>query len=452
MYMALANFGANNIDEQRYLVVMSDGNDDSSQLNSSPKGPIAALVAEANANNVAIYCVGYGDDINTTALQQLTSQTGGRYYLAATTADLGTEFQKILLELSGQYTLRWATLKRTTVLAYPTNGFQPSFQVMYGGQTASWNTNIVTGPFTNAIPDDTNATPPVVGSTNIYQTNIVQFPFNPPDWSNDVRVGSLHLAMDADLGPQTLRLRAIYVPRFVRMIRLNYTPNYPCTTVLNSTNVNEILYGWTMTDTPGTNGQRTLTLMSSDTNNTATSIPYAAFGNLVEFDFPYPDALVTTQAFSSFSIDNSIYTNVIPSGMSFTNDNFASFITLYPGAPPPHGTPIPWLNAHGFTSGYPAAELIATNGLPVWQDYLAGLDPRDPKSKFAVWTAFMPGQMPQITFSTVADRTYRVETATALGTWMVLRDNIPGIGGNILFIDNRVLTGVSTVFYRVAVY
>jgi hypothetical protein len=291
-----------------------------------------------------------------------------------------------------------------------------------------------------------------VGSTNIYQTNIVQFPFNPPDWSNDVRVGSLHLAMDADLGPQTLRLRAIYVPRFVRMIRLNYTPNYPCTTVLNSTNVNEILYGWTMTDTPGTNGQRTLTLMSSDTNNTATSIPYAAFGNLVEFDFPYPDALVTTQAFSSFSIDNSIYTNVIPSGMSFTNDNFASFITLYPGAPPPHGTPIPWLNAHGFTSGYPAAELIATNGLPVWQDYLAGLDPRDPKSKFAVWTAFMPGQMPQITFSTVADRTYRVETATALGTWMVLRDNIPGIGGNILFIDNRVLTGVSTVFYRVAVY
>jgi hypothetical protein len=35
---------------------------------------------------------------------------------------------------------------------------------------------------------------------------------------------------------------------------------------------------------------------------------------------------------------------------------------------------------------------------------------------------------------------------------MVLRDNIAGIGGNITFIDNRVLSGVSAVFYRVAVY
>jgi hypothetical protein len=45
-----------------------------------------------------------------------------------------------------------------------------------------------------------------------------------------------------------------------------------------------------------------------------------------------------------------------------------------------------------------------------------------------------------------------VETATSLGAWAVLRDNIPGIGGNILFIDNRTLSGVSAVFYRVAVY
>jgi hypothetical protein len=34
----------------------------------------------------------------------------------------------------------------------------------------------------------------------------------------------------------------------------------------------------------------------------------------------------------------------------------------------------------------------------------------------------------------------------------VVLDNIPGTGGNILFTDNRVLSGANSVFYRVAVY
>ena len=114
---------------------------------------------------------------------------------------------------------------------------------------------------------------------------------------------------------------------------------------------------------------------SSDTNNLLTSIPYAAFGDLVEFDFTYPDALTATQAFSVFSMDNSIYTNMLPSGQSFSMQNATNFITAYP-PPPPHGTPIPWLINYGFTTNFAAAELIATNGMPVWQDYLAGLNPR----------------------------------------------------------------------------
>jgi len=441
MNAALVNFGASNIDEQRYLMVMSDGNDESSVAT------VNSLIKLAKKNGVAIYCVGYGNNVNTSVLQQLASQTGGRFYLAAT-SNLGLEFQKILLELDGQYTLRWATLKRTAVPAYPEDGFQPSFQISYGGMTASWNTDIVIGPFTNI---NTDVDPP---KTNIYDTNYVQFPFNPPPWTNDLKLGLLRLAMDADLGPTTLRLRAAYVPRSVRMLRLIYRPNYPCTARLNSTNANEILYGWTMTDLPAdTNGLRTLTMVGTNVNNTATNIPYAAFGELVQFDFAYPDALTTTQAFSVFSIDNSIYTNITPSGIKFTNEFFAKFITPYPPAPP-HGTPIPWLLAYGFPTNNPAATelIIATNGLPLWQSYLAGLNPTNINSQFNVWTAFVPGQMPQIAFSTVATRTYRVETATSLESWTVLRDNISGIGGNILFIDNRNLSGISTMFYRVAVY
>jgi hypothetical protein len=447
MYLALNQFGPSNIDEQRYLVAMTDGNDDSSDLNTLffPTNAVDILIQTAQANHVAIYCVAFGNSINTTALQQLTSQTGGRYYTAATTADLGTQFQVIEKDISSQYVLRWATLKRTTIPAYPSPGFQPSFQLTCGTNTAFWNTNIV---MTNIDIVDTNQTPPV---TNTITTNAVQFPYNPPDWAGDVRIGSLRLVQDADVGPQTIRLRTAYSPRYVRALRLNYRPNFPCTASLDSTNTSEILSGWTMTETADTNGLRTLTMLSSDTNNLLTSIPYAAFGDLVSFHFLYPESLTATQAFSVFNVDNSIYTNFLPVGQSFTNQNFTNFVKLYPPAPP-HGTPIPWLISYGFTNNFAAAELIATNGLPVWEAYVAGLNPTNASSRFNVSTAFIPGQVPQILFSTVLGRTYRVETAATLDSWSVLRDDIPGTGGNILFIDNRVLSGVNSTFYRVAVY
>jgi len=439
MYAALKQFGPTNRDERRYLVAMTDGNDDSSLLNASGD-PVGDLVALAQANQVKIFCVAFGSDVNTNALQQLTSETAGHYYLAATTADLSTQFQKIVKDIDGQYLLRWATLKRA---AQP---FQPSFLVTYGGFTASWNTNIV---MTNIITSiDTNSTPAI---TNSYDTNVIQVPYNPPDWTNDVRLGSLRLVTDADMGPQTIRLRASYVPRYVREIRLNYRPNYPCTAFLDSTSTNEILSGWSMTETSDTNGLRTLTMVSPNTNNLLTSIKYGAFGDLLSFEFTYPEALTATQAFSSFSVDNSVYTNMLPTGQSFTNENFTNFVKVYPPAPP-HGTPIPWLINYGFTTNFDAAELIATNGLPVWQAYLAGLNPTNAASRFDVTTAFAAGQSPQILFNTVVGRTYRVDTATSLDSWAVLRDNIPGTGGAILFIDNRVLSGANSIFYRVAVH
>ena len=141
---------------------------------------------------------------------------------------------------------------------------------------------------------------------------------------------------------------------------------------------------------------------------------------------------------------------MLPSGQSFVMQNATNFITLYPPSPP-HGTPIPWLISYGYKTNFAAAELIATNGLPVWQTYVAGLNPTNASSQFSVTTAFGPGQVPQIIFSTVATRTYRVEFSIDLEHWQVLLDNIPGTGDNILFIDNRVLTSVSSMFYRVGV-
>jgi hypothetical protein len=210
-----------------------------------------------------------------------------------------------------------------------------------------------------------------------------------------------------------------------------------------------------MTETNNGANQFVLTLVSPDPTNLLSSIPYGAFGDLLTFHFRYPNLVTSTQAFSILTVDNSIYMSMSPTGQSFTFENSTNFITPYPQAPP-HGTPIPWLIFYGFTNNFAAAELSDpnTNGLPVWQEYIAGLNPRDPNSRFSVEIINAPpAAPPQIIFSTVADRTYRLESAFSLDTpWTVLREGISGTGGNLMFTDLRDLSGVSTVYYRVAVY
>ncbi len=444
IYAALNQFGpytATNRDEQRFIVVMSDGNDDSSLLNTNID-PIATMVGLAQTNNVKIYCVAFGSNINTNTLQQLTSQTLGQYYQAATTADLALQFLKIAKDIDGQYLLRWATLRRAPL------PFQPSFTITVDGFTAAFNTNLIYG--TNIVIN-TNVVP---ATTNITVTNIIVLPFNPATYAGDVKVGSLLLVADSDVGPQTIRLRTTYTPRFVREVRVKYRPNFPCTASLSSADPGGILNGWTMTETNDNTGLRTLTLVSPSPTNLLTSIPYGTFGELAAFHFQYPDLITATQAFSAFSVDNTIYTNMLPNGQSFVLQNSNSFVTAYP-APPPHGTPIPWLIAYGFTTNFAAAELgdPNNNGLATWQDYLAGLNPIDPNSKFSVQMIGTPSAaQPLITFSTVVGRTYRLETATTLNDWTVLRDGFSGTGGNLSFTDLRNLSGVSAVYYRVAVY
>jgi len=244
------------------------------------------------------------------------------------------------------------------------------------------------------------------------------------------------------------------VPRYVREIRVKYFPNYPCTASMSSSGPGEFLNGWSMTETNDGTGLRTLTLLSPDPADLLTSIPYGTMGELATFNFQYPNLLTSTQAFSVFTVDNGVYTNMLPSGQSFVLQNGTNFITSYP-PPPPHGTPIPWLIAYGFTSNFDLAELTDPNGngLAVWQDYQAGLNPLDPNSRFDVQMVGTPPlAQPQITFSTVADRTYRLESATSLDSWTILRDNISGTGGNVTFTDLRDLSGASAVYYRVAVY
>jgi hypothetical protein len=155
------------------------------------------------------------------------------------------------------------------------------------------------------------------------------------------------------------------------------------------------------------------------------------------------------------TVDNSLYTNT--GGQSFTfqpSNNLGSFTAFYPVLP--HGTPVPWLIAHGFPNNFAAAELSDPDGdgIPTWEEYRANTDPQDPNSKFVIrmpLTSDSDGQT-QVIFSSSLNRVYRVDSSFDLINWQTVRDNIPGIGADITIPDTRFFPGLTQIFYRVAVY
>ncbi len=96
--------------------------------------------------------------------------------------------------------------------------------------------------------------------------------------------------------------------------------------------------------------------------------------------------------------------------------------------------------------------MISTNGngFTVWQDYYAGLNPTNANSTFDVEMASTQAP-PQLSFDTVVGRTYRIDWSPSLsGPWTLLRDGIPGTGAPVSFTDQRNLSTVQSIYYRVA--
>lgn len=437
---AITALGPTNTDENHYIVFMSDGEDDSST------NTLTNVLDQATNDAVQIYTVGYGDEMDSNALQNISDSTLGRFYDAGTNVSaLALGFAQIGKDLSSLYVLRWATLKRSA------STFMPSFQITYQGFTA------LSPPIPPPVVSGTNfvtVTNSGIVTTNIvllYTTNYIIPPYKPTSYAGNVLAGSLRLAADADVHPAAISLRATYVPRYIEQLHLHYRANWPVSLQLDTTNSGGLLDGWSLTQTNDGAGGEWALLSSPNPSILADSIPFATFGKLLTFSFS--DPINASNAFSLFAIDNTIYTNTANTNFyGFLLTNAVSFTNLLP-LPPPHGTPIPWLMSYGFTNNFAAAELLDTNGngLAVWQDYLAGLNPLDTNSTFAV--QLTGGQTPpQISFNTVVGRTYRIDWATDLtGPWTVLRDGIAGTGGNITFPDLRDLSQTQGMFYRVAV-
>jgi PKD repeat protein len=435
---AISALGPANSNANHYILLMSDGQDDSSTAT------METVITAATNASVQIDALGIGDDLDTSALQAITGATLGQFITTTNLSELALDFAQFGKDLSSQYILRWATLSRAS------KPFVPSFEISYQGLDAYSPPNpdpIITGTYyvidTNTVPATTNDIP-------IYTTNYIMLPYTPTAFAGNILGGSLVLSANTNVSPLQITLNAVYVPRYIRQLHLHYRANWPMTVSLDSTNPGEILAGWSLTQTNDGAGGEWALLSAPDPSLLADSLQFATFGDLLTFSFH--DSVTASNAFSLFAVDNTIYSSVGTNFYGFTLKNTNAFVTSY-AVPPAHGTPIPWLISYGFTTNFAAAELLDPNGsgLTVWQDYLAGLDPLTPHSGFDVQIGTSQNA-PQIGFSTVANRTYRIDWADTLdGDWFVLRDGIAGTGGEMTFTDLRNLSSVETMYYRVVV-
>jgi hypothetical protein len=78
-----------------------------------------------------------------------------------------------------------------------------------------------------------------------------------------------------------------------------------------------------------------------------------------------------------------------------------------------HPTPLWWLAARGYTNDFEnAVTQIGINGMPLWQSYIAGLDPTDPNSQLTLQLQHDTGPDWILNWNTVSNRVYTVLTRT----------------------------------------
>lgn len=96
---------------RRGVILLSDGVDTSSWLKRSE------AIEQAVKDDVVIYAIGIGDEINfdgvdTDTLRKLAERTGGRAYFPKNGGDLQIAFAQIEQELRSQYLLAYTPTKR----------------------------------------------------------------------------------------------------------------------------------------------------------------------------------------------------------------------------------------------------------------------------------------------------------------------------------------------------
>ncbi|NQU44076.1 VWA domain-containing protein, partial [bacterium] len=253
---ALAEFPDTNPNlEQRFVVLFTDGQDSSSFRTVNDLVDLAS----PDAADVRIYPIAFTDDPNRIDLMDLAARTEGTYYRSGDLSGVLDRFDQIMRDLSGQYTLRWQTLKRADTT------YTPSFTISYDGK-------YVNSPTLNT--------------------------FNPTALQDNLFVGRLRLTKPTLVDEPSV-LRADYVPPYVNRFRIYIESDIEYRVSIPRDRGTPLTAGWELMEykVPETGG-RVYDIKGDD------YLGFAKFGSVLEFQSSDPR---TTMSFVNVYVDNSIY-------------------------------------------------------------------------------------------------------------------------------------------------
>ena len=99
MQGGLSQFADNAQINRRYIILLSDGSD-TSNVSGYDNKLLESQIEVAKSKGVKIYTVGLGSVIDEENLQEIATQTDGKYYFAATAEDLDIIFDAIAVDLN----------------------------------------------------------------------------------------------------------------------------------------------------------------------------------------------------------------------------------------------------------------------------------------------------------------------------------------------------------------
>jgi hypothetical protein len=115
-------------------------------------------------------------------------------------------------------------------------------------------------------------------------------------------------------------------------------------------------------------------------------------------------------------------------------------------------TPWWWLAANGFTQNFEnVVGTIGSNGMPVWQSYVAGLNPNDPGSQLRLWLNSAAENTVVLHWDSVTGRVYTVWSSSNPAEGYSPIRNAIKLPATITGLTNVIGDSAPATFYRLGV-
>lgn len=335
----------------------------------------------------------------------LVNATGGQSFTSKNAHQLNDIFNQAVINLQGNYAVRWSTLKRGTT------PFVPSFTIQFGGNKATFEAEEV-------IPVDLDG--------SILEAQLA--------WDMDQLSG----------GGSDLVLESNYIPRNFQGMKITYATVYGFEVDrVEAASGGIIPEGWEIIRTES-NGVGTIEVKGPVVNGRPATIPFNSVGRLLYFRFNEEAPINQLFYEFSFEVSNSANTLNFPDELEI----------LTPRTETVYGTNVDWLRSFGITGDIP--ELVVAersdldgDGVPTWLEYQYGSNPLDGSRFFQFFPISSLDGQPLISFTSERFRQYILRTSSNLIDWEISQ-LIPGTG-DIIHLAIPLNEGEDAGFFQLTV-